>query len=380
MDYIPANYTRKTDATATDNQHLRAHLAGIDRKLAPRSAETITFVASTTQVNGAAGTSLVTNVPAGVRDGDLLIAVIGFQNSTTGTWTPPAGWTSVIENQLASSSGVADTAPRVSVFLRVADNEPASYTWTASTSDGLSGFCLAYRGEDLTTPQDATRTVAIGAALGAPNPASITTVTNGAVVVAIGWADDDTGFSGLSSGYTSRIASTTQAPIGVGNGATYAICDLTVATAGATDPGAFTTTDPEQWGAITLAIRPAVYGDTNLVGSGVSEAESSTTSGTYQNKLTVTPTFTSGVLYRIDYQFELGASADSDANARVQVGGTTVAEMVFRNYPYAARYELQSGFYFASNLSGATAITVDYNMGYGGTAYIRRARVMATRV
>lgn len=118
----------------------------------------------------------------------------------------------------------------------------------------------------------------------------------------------------------------------------------------------------------------------HYVNSGTSEAESSTTSGTYQTKLTVTQTYTSGVRYRIDYQFEIGATGDADADYRVTVGGTTVMEGIFRNYPYATRYMAVSGFYFSTTLSGSVSTLVQYNMGYGGTAYIRRARVLVARV
>ena len=116
------------------------------------------------------------------------------------------------------------------------------------------------------------------------------------------------------------------------------------------------------------------------VNSGVSEAESSTTSGTYQTKLTVTQTYTSGVRYRIDYQFEIGATGDTDADYRVTIGGTTVMEGTFRNYPYATRRMAISGFYFSTSLSGSVSTVVQYAMGYGGTAYIRRARVFVMRV
>jgi hypothetical protein len=123
-------------------------------------------------------------------------------------------------------------------------------------------------------------------------------------------------------------------------------------------------------------------GTSPYVADGSSEGESSTTSGTYQQKLRVTtPSLTSGVRYKIEYQFETGVTADSDIAFRVQLDNTTtICEGVFKNHPYATRYEIQSGFYFSTTLSGVVDIDVDYYLGYGSTAYIRRARILVTRV
>lgn len=120
-----------------------------------------------------------------------------------------------------------------------------------------------------------------------------------------------------------------------------------------------------------------------LVVEGSSEAESSTTSGTFQQKLRISFTATSGIRYLILWYFELGKGGDEDVEGRVQVNDTTViAQPYFKNAPYATRYnDGCSGNYVSSNLSGTVYVDIDYRNSYGASsALIRYARLSVYRV
>lgn len=70
-----------------------------------------------TETSGNAGTTVIVDVPPGTMDGHMMIATI--QGSAH---TPPAEWNLLFNNSSAF------------IYWRVADSEPASYTWTAFTS------------------------------------------------------------------------------------------------------------------------------------------------------------------------------------------------------------------------------------------------------
>jgi len=70
-------------------------------------------------------------MPELVEDGDLLVAVVGF-DSTGSTITPPGGWTEIATGENTDGQGGA--------WLKVASSEPASYNW--GISPGVSS-CLA---------------------------------------------------------------------------------------------------------------------------------------------------------------------------------------------------------------------------------------------
>ena len=96
--------------------------------------------------NGA--TSLTIPVPAGVQQGDVLVAAIGVRGNPT--ITPPAGWTLVVN----TPNG---TTMREAVFVHVvgATAEPSSYAWTFSVSQPAAGGMAAYSGVNTAAPVDA---------------------------------------------------------------------------------------------------------------------------------------------------------------------------------------------------------------------------------
>lgn len=86
------------------------------------------FRASSNATNVGA-TSLACNKPAGTVNGDVLTAGVCF--GSVATITPPAGWTEVYD------SGAFGGSRQLKVYTKLASGEPASWTWSFSTSVGI---------------------------------------------------------------------------------------------------------------------------------------------------------------------------------------------------------------------------------------------------
>lgn len=201
--------------------------------------------------------ALPINVPAGVQDNDVMWLVVVQSDGEDGSWNSLTGWVEQVVD--AGVGGGPPSAPECSVFRRVADSEPASYTPTVDNGAdvGLVGKMVVFRGVDAVTPVDATATTATGSGDANPNPPSITTVTNGAVVLAVGFADDDLGaYGSVPADYSDPAGLGTVVSSGGGNGCSLGVAWNTIAALGAEDPGTFDFTDADEWGAISLAIRP----------------------------------------------------------------------------------------------------------------------------
>ncbi len=121
--------------------------------------------------------TLTVPVPGATLSGDLLVATIAVRPSTS-TITAPAGWTLRIRTN--QSSGVANAQ---AIYYRVATgSEPASYSWTFSTSTGSAGGMVAFSGVDPVTPIDVSAGTANSSSLSQPAPSVTTTVANTMVV------------------------------------------------------------------------------------------------------------------------------------------------------------------------------------------------------
>ena len=108
-----------------------------------RSVGVITIVNSTT-ANYGTGANPSINVPSGVQSNDLLVAFWHSNASTGNLWTPPSGWTELI-----------DTSPLCVAYKVASGSEPASYTFTHQ-SNAFAGVMVALRSAAL----DVTGTVA----------------------------------------------------------------------------------------------------------------------------------------------------------------------------------------------------------------------------
>lgn len=201
--------------------------------------ETITYVGSAKSDNSA--TIDLTGIS--MLPGDVVLVISGDDAGAPGTAT---GYTS-----LASISSTGD----VNVMGKVMP-DPVDSSVTGLTAGGSDSGHLAvvFRGVDTTISVDATTTTATSTA-GDPNPAAITTVTNGAMVVVLAFLDDDLVEGGITapSGYT--LADSNQFGVS-GSGGTVMAVYKEVATAGSEDPGTIVTTGDDWWWAATVALRP----------------------------------------------------------------------------------------------------------------------------
>jgi hypothetical protein len=200
------------------------------------------------ETNSVSATSITLDVPAGVQDDDLLVIVVTHSESEDNVFTTPAGWTLLVDE--LQVGGTPPSIPGTSIYYRVASSEPANYTVTGTFSSGILGALLAYRGVDTTTPFDTTETTDTGTGA-PPNPPPITTASDNALVVAVGFKDSG-GITSTSVGYNERTVLSTGTG---GNGSTLGICDLLLGSSASEDPGPFSS-DADEWGAVTLALRP----------------------------------------------------------------------------------------------------------------------------
>lgn len=90
-------------------------------------------------LSSGSGTSRSVTVPAGTRDGDLLVATVSVGSSGT-TVTPPAGWT-----QLAASPLTMADASVLRAYTKIASGEGTTHDWTL-TSDDCTIVETAYAG------------------------------------------------------------------------------------------------------------------------------------------------------------------------------------------------------------------------------------------
>lgn len=178
-------------ASGTRTTSSGANRTGVAQTVALRPA-TVTFRAATTATapNNAAG-QLTLNRPFAAQPGDVLIAQVTFHtHSFTGGIGRPSGWNTVRVDQ--DGEHVIE-----GVFWRLAGaSEPASYTFTnqsGDTTQQAAGVLAAYDNVDPAVPVvDSASTLSVTAGSTITTP-SVTGVTGGRLVTAIGVYGNDQG-------------------------------------------------------------------------------------------------------------------------------------------------------------------------------------------
>jgi hypothetical protein len=184
---------------------------------------------------------------SGLAQDDVVLGCVGVPRNTQGG-TSSSGYT-----QLAQID--QSTVCRNTVFRKVMGATPDTAfvgVGSANAADAVIVHVRAYRGVDTSTPEDATSTT-VGANSTNPDPASITTVTNGARVVVFAVSNVLDAATTIPSGYGNAGADN-QAdtrPMTIGG------ADIDKATAGAEDPPSWTNWNTANWACITVALRPA---------------------------------------------------------------------------------------------------------------------------
>ena len=135
---------------------------------------------SAAQAQNDSGTTLVITAPAGIVDGDILIAFLASNLSNT-DWTHPAGFTETFDSQHVAGSN------RSAVSWKLASGESGNYTFTSTGSVDHAGAILVFSGAVSTGPEDTqgTEVTDAAAAYDFLCPAATTTRANAMVIRAV---------------------------------------------------------------------------------------------------------------------------------------------------------------------------------------------------
>ena len=296
---------------------------------------------------------------------------------------PNGGWTAIPGLQSQPDN---DDNPNSSAYYKIS-------TGTSETAGNLSGdnptyIMIALRGVDTTTPFDV-NSVENSASSGLPNSPSITTVTDGCLILSVGMIDDD------------NAAETTNPPAGyrflkvfddegtsgdnVG-GNTIAISGKQQFIAGSEDPPAFTGSSSDANKGFTIALRPKLPSVSSVSGAtlpyikceGVSSAEITYVGGTSQENTTNNLTLTG--LQSGDLVLFFSASDTQNQNTPnsgwIAVNGTGSQPDNDGGPDSAAFYQFSTGTSVtASNLTSQSVHVmiafrgVDTSSPFGGTSF-----------
>lgn len=226
-----------------------------ERYITGTTTANVEFIGANSSV---ASTSLT--LPTGLEEGDLVLLV-----ATSDAEDPPyrpSGYTNIYDERPGSTGALA--------CYKFMGASPDTFISGLNDNDRTPYIAMVFRGVDTTTPLDVAYTQSSTAASGMPNPPSITTVSDGCMIVAVGHLDDDDITATAPSGYTLAATKNT----GAEAGATVMAAYLLQTTAGAEDPGVFGGGGSDENEARTLALRPAtttIYG--NKKNSGIWDLE-----------------------------------------------------------------------------------------------------------
>jgi hypothetical protein len=196
-------------------------------------------------------TSLSSVTISDIAVGDLVL-FFGAENSDNQS-APTGGWTSIPGLGTQPDN---DGVPNSAAFYKIA-------TGTSETASGLTGtdttyIMVALRGVDTTTPFDV-NAVQNAASSGLPNSPSITTVTDGCLILSVGIIDDDNVAELIDTpaGYRFLKVFDDEGTSGTGSaGNTIAIAGKQQFAAGSEDPPAFTGSSSDDNKGYTIALRP----------------------------------------------------------------------------------------------------------------------------
>lgn len=154
----------------------------------------VAYVDSTT---GAAtsGTAPSAAAPTGIVAGDILIAHVHLNGTgSTITLTDNNGATPFTDSGLGKRTYNSDSAAYFILYRVAGGSEPSTYNWTKNEDNRWVVNISAYRNGDIVTIFDVAPTSGsenVGTSTTAATDA-ITTLTNGAMVVAVGMVDSNT--------------------------------------------------------------------------------------------------------------------------------------------------------------------------------------------
>lgn len=181
----------------------------------------------------------------GESSGDLLILIVGTR-ATAGATVASSGWTHVTSSPVLNTDPAPDIELHILTKVSGGSETDPSVTCSAP-GNGWAAMIVGYSGQHASF-EDATPTVDASSAANVQCP-SITTATNGAVVLNILHGVSGTYTLGTANGFTFRTN-------GLGNNVGMAVADQTKASAG-TVTGCTWTGNSNESAKLTLALKPA---------------------------------------------------------------------------------------------------------------------------
>jgi hypothetical protein len=194
---------------------------------------------------------------------------ISFYDSSQATGTSITLPTGLLQNDIVIICSMSDdntqALPSTYTNGQNGSTNSVNYRWSYkrmgatpdTTATGLTSgsihIAIVFRNVNTTTVLDVSSPTIATNTSGMPNSPSITTSTSGAMVVAIGFLDDDLVTAGAPTNFTLARSATYG---GAGAGGTVMAAYRLKSPAGAEDPGVFNGSGTDSWVGATLALRP----------------------------------------------------------------------------------------------------------------------------
>lgn len=211
----------------------------------------ISFRSAATTANGAAPVLVSVAKPAGVVDGDVMVAFVTISADKT-IVAGPAGWT-LLDTQV---TGSATGDCRCAAYYRVAASEGSAYVWDFSGGADCAAAILAYSGAGADQVDTFTSRLMAGSTTDHTAP-SVTTSSDTAVLMAYGtnpFFNGDTTFT-TPSGLTARAEADPGA--GTTNRAVLKVFDLAATAATPTGTKVTTLNNSAKGVAFTVGLKPS---------------------------------------------------------------------------------------------------------------------------
>jgi hypothetical protein len=246
------------------------------------SAGTVTYQGFGEGKAAANGLSVTVNKPAGVSSGDLLIAAVVTDGSTSGSISAPAGWT-LINRGSDSSNQVT-----LGVWYKVAGaGEPANYifSWLISNEQAY-GWIMRFTGQDTVNPINTSAVQAGGATDSTPPCPTVTTTVANTMIVRIGGIDRhpvNIDNAGLPAGYSTITMDESNNNNNACSGGAGWIQQAAAGASGSVD---FTLTGAEDYRTVTIAIAPALL--TGMVSGGAGYIKQASAGSSGQSTFSLT--------------------------------------------------------------------------------------------
>ena len=269
--------------------------------------------ASSTGVSPA-GASITLTVPAGVQNGDLLIAALTFAGGSNATVTGPTGNTWTLHKEQ-----VRTTSVKAHIWYRVASGETAgstTYTWSVSPNELVSGGIVAYRGVDTGSPFDVTPVGAVGSSQSVDSATGgVTTVTDGAWAIFGVHINSATAVTTPPTDYTEEFENNT--------GIISAIDDKEISPAGSTGTisAAMSGGSNKPWASILTAIKPATAAGAAGTLSATQAANTASAAGVVTIAASATPSQAANTLTGVGGVPLTGTASPSQAANTISAAG-----------------------------------------------------------